>query len=302
MPERCPLCAAAEAAPVLRGVPDRRHWLGAPHDLVRCAGCGLVRTAPRPDEAELSAAYPAGYVSFSGNGRRTGSLARRLVRLPYALRYGQVRDAEPGSGAVLDVGCGTGAFLAELAALGWEPWGIEPVPAAAEAARALLGLPPERIVAAPAETAELPAGHFQLATLSHVLEHVGDPLGVLHRVHGWLAPGGRVRIWLPNVESLEARAFGSLWFGLDLPRHLWHFSPATIRLALERAGFRVRRIVPQFGASSLTGSLKQTADALARRRRDYRDSPRLTRTLLPVYGLTLALGNAPALDVVADRV
>lgn len=301
MPEACGLCDGATLVPFRRGIPDRRHWLGGPRDLVRCAACGLVQTSPRPTEEELGQAYPPGYVSFCGNGRRAGTLGRELVRLPYTLRYGRVRDAEPGRGRLLDVGCGTGGYLAEMAELGWEPWGVEPAEAAAREARRRLALPAERVVVAVAEEAELPAASFELVTLSHVLEHVRDPLGVLRRVHGWLVPGGRVRIWLPNVESLEARAFGRLWFGLDLPRHLWHFSPATIGLALERAGFRVRRVVPQFGASSLTGSLRQSADALRGRRRDYRDAPRLTRALLPLYGVTLALGNAPALDVTAER-
>ena len=82
-------------------------------------------------------------------------------------------------------------------------------------------------------------GSFDLVTAFHVLEHLPDPLGVLRRMLGWLAPGGSAVIEVPNVAGAGARLFGRYWSGLDMPRHLVHFTPATLTALAERAGGRV---------------------------------------------------------------
>lgn len=52
----------------------------------------------------------------------------------------------------------------------------------------------------------------------------------------WLAPGGRILVEVPNVVGLGGQLFGKYWVGLELPRHLTHFSPETMRAMVERAG------------------------------------------------------------------
>ena len=88
-------------------------------------------------------------------------------------------------------------------------------------------------------TAPFPPGSFDLVTAFHVLEHVPDPVAMLRRMLAWLAPGGLAVVEVPNAGGAGARLFGRAWSGLDLPRHLWHFSPATLGVAVERAGGRV---------------------------------------------------------------
>src|SRR5437870_4946655 len=72
----------------------------------------------------------------------------------------------------------------------------------------------------------------------HSLEHVHSPLNVLREAHRLLARGGRLYVAVPNIDSLPFRWFGAAWYGLDLPRHLTHFTPPTLALMLQRAGFR----------------------------------------------------------------
>ncbi len=97
--------------------------------------------------------------------------------------------------------------------------------------------------------------------LSHVLEHAHDPLAVLADARQALGPHGQLTVTVPNIGSMAYRWFGPGWVGLDLPRHLTHFSPATLRRMLERAGFRVTsmRQVPQ--ANGLQSSVPRSGQA-----------------------------------------
>ena len=87
--------------------------------------------------------------------------------------------------------------------------------------------------------APFPAQSFDVITCFNVFEHVYDPKEVLVRVAKWLKPGGVFYTLMPNIDSAGARIFQSYWYPLELPRHLYHFSPATLRKVAESAGLRV---------------------------------------------------------------
>lgn len=119
-----------------------------------------------------------------------------------------------------------------MAEVGWKPAGIELSPdAAAKAAR----VTPHVFVGDPTE-APFPPSSFDLVTAFHVMEHLPDPLGTLRRMVGWLAPGGLIIVEVPNMAGVGSRLFGRYWSGLELPRHLIHFTPETMRAMVERAG------------------------------------------------------------------
>ena len=75
-----------------------------------------------------------------------------------------------------------------------------------------------------------------------MLEHVEDPAAALARVHGWLRPGGVLLVGVPNLDSMQARLGGPVWFHLDLPRHRTHFTATGIRTLVERSGFEVAAV------------------------------------------------------------
>jgi len=302
----CNLCGGDRFDLVYAALPDRRHWLAGRFDVVRCAACGLVQTNPRPTVEAIGAFYPESYGPHAAPVEDEAGaplrLARAVVRSPYALRYGRrgqhVTPPRPGA-RVLDIGCSVGRRLAELSALGWEVWGIEPSAPAAEIARRRLHVPDERIVVAPAESADFPSASFDLVTASHVVEHLHDPQAVLSKARSWLRDDGVLQVSMPNVESLESRLFGRLWFGLDLPRHLYHFSPRTLGAMLERCGFQVERIVPEYQADSLGGSVSNVGGAVRRRRRPHRSSTALHYAVLPVASVALGLGSGGAMVATA---
>lgn len=303
----CPLCGSGAFSAIYRNCPDRRHWRPGLFDVVECRGCGLVRTSPRPTRESIGSYYPESYVCYGAGDEARGRLYaafRWLVRLPYVLRHGSADPAHAPVGdanRLLDLGCGTGLYLEEMAERGWDPWGVEPDAATARVAVERLDLPADRILVGTGEDAEFPPQTFDLVTMVHVIEHLHDPRQVLGKVNGWLRPGGRVRIWAPNFGSLERRVFGRVWFGLDVPRHLFHFSPGTLGRMLEDAGFAVERVRPQYQVNTLAWSFAHVADAVRRRRRDFRESMALYYAFLPAAIALLALGTGGALEVTARK-
>jgi SAM-dependent methyltransferase len=84
--------------------------------------------------------------------------------------------------------------------------------------------------------APFPTEKFDVITCFDVLEHLYDPLRVMDKVAKWLKPGGIFYVQVPNVDAAEARVFGKYWHGLELPRHLFHYSPAAVRYLARATG------------------------------------------------------------------
>ena len=152
---------------------------------------------------------------------------------------------EPGS-RVLDLGAGEGRLARALARAGYRVTAVEPY----RELRPAAGL---TVVRRTAAEAELPEASFEAAVLWHVLEHLAEPLATLERVRGWLVPGGRLLVGVPNLASLQASLGGDRWFHLDPERHLVHFSPAGLGALLERAGFRELRRRPVLLDQAIAG-------------------------------------------------
>jgi SAM-dependent methyltransferase len=86
--------------------------------------------------------------------------------------------------------------------------------------------------------APFPPESFDVITCFDVLEHLYEPRQVMARVSEWLKPGGIFYVLVPNADSAEARVFRSYWHGLEVPRHLFHYSPASLKFLAESAGLR----------------------------------------------------------------
>jgi 2-polyprenyl-3-methyl-5-hydroxy-6-metoxy-1,4-benzoquinol methylase len=234
----CNLCGVEEHE-LVRVVHERRYGMSATFCIVRCLHCGLLYLNPRPNEQEMLAYYPPEYqaairqvlqeVRQSHIGR-IGLRMMRRVRKPPLEKVG----------SVLDIGCSSGDYLAYLQTLGWEVYGIELDEEAARYAREHFGIP---VGAGTAEHAlsDFPDERFDVVTMWHVLEHLFDPSLVLAEVHRILRPGGILMLEMPNVRSLWASLLGEYWFPLEIPRHLYHFSPPTLRAMLTKTGFRLTR-------------------------------------------------------------
>lgn len=247
----CALCGAD--APVRYSRPTD-HISGETFDVVRCRECRLVYVDPQPEPAELPRYYPSVHQQSEPAGYEKMD-ARPRAKLVGALLGGR-------TGRVLDVGCGKGLLLAALRDAGWEVCGTELSEVSGRYARSR-GIPVHQV---PVEDAPLEDGSFDVVTLFHVLEHLTDPKRSLARIRALLRPDGFLVVEVPNIGSWYARAFGDIWFHYDVPRHLYHFDPATLRRMLETSGFAIERQTTRNLQYDAFGAVQSALNAVLRRR------------------------------------
>jgi 2-polyprenyl-3-methyl-5-hydroxy-6-metoxy-1,4-benzoquinol methylase len=191
---------------------------------------------------------------------RTGlmSFGEMVVGLPmylFPLSRGEA-DAElrflqsVPQGRLLDVGCGSGEWLLSMQTLDWQVEGLD-FDENAVAVGHQRGL---AVRHGSLEQQNLPKDSFDAVTLSHVIEHVDDPVRTLSECARILKPGGKLIVATPNNTSLGHRFFKENWRGLEPPRHLHIFSPQSLRQTLAQAGFQNVDIRPQIARSVISES------------------------------------------------
>lgn len=225
--EHCPLCDRADTHPFLKA-PDRFHLRREDYVLLRCHSCGCVWLDAPPKPEEMGRHYSEDYHRTIAAAGETGT-ERRWGR------HRKVIQRHKTGGAILDIGCSTGGFLSTMRGGRWKLHGIEIASATAEKARASTGAD---VFVGDVLQAPFQPGSFDVITCFDLLEHVYQPRQFLAQVWQWLKPGGIVFTRLPNIDSWEARLFRSYWYGLELPRHLFHFSPQSLRNVMREKGFQ----------------------------------------------------------------
>jgi 2-polyprenyl-3-methyl-5-hydroxy-6-metoxy-1,4-benzoquinol methylase len=236
--------------------------------VMACSGpnCGLMWLSPRPLEQDIGKLYLSYYThqdtllhpslrrrilgsledaylaeKYGYKGGRNGAW-QRILALALCLHPGKRADADfsvmhlPATlrGRLLDVGCGSGVQLERMRALGWEVEGVDVDAAAVQNARRK-GL---NIHLGDLEDCRFPDGSFDVVTMSHLIEHVGNPQRLLRECHRILKPSGRLVLVTPNAQSWGHRIFRDRWRGLEVPRHLFVFTVSTLRHLAESANFR----------------------------------------------------------------
>lgn len=252
----CPLCGHDDAEPVLEApYPTPAAGPGLVFAVVRCRRCDLRYTNPRPDPASVGAFYPADYKPH----RRPRKMRLARSRSWWGKVSGRACPERSGAlpwhgeGRLLDFGCGGGSFLKRMAGQGWRVTGLDAAVGAVRRVQEEFGL--NALVGSLPHPDIAPAS-FDVVTMWHSLEHVHDPLAILREAYQLLVPGGKLVVACPNIESLPFRWFGPAWFGLDLPRHLTHFTPATLTDVLTTAGFSPGRVRPVRHSDWLRSSAK----------------------------------------------
>lgn len=209
-----------------------------PFRVERCPACGVGVTRPLPTTDDLDAAYGEAYRPAGGRFVGATDALLRRTRSALARRI----DAIAPPGPVLDVGAGDGTLVGALRARGREAIGVERG-----------GL----------EVAELD-GDWAAVVFWHSLEHMPDPGPTLAAAVERLAPRGVVIVTVPNLSSLQARAFGDRWLALDLPRHVVHLPEQALLARLGDLGLSVERVSHWRGGQVAFGWLHGLVAALPR--------------------------------------
>lgn len=193
--------------------------------LNQCDNCALVTTYPMPTDKMLQYYYDRDY--WQSGQLKNSTLLDTLYRLRMAQIVSAILRNTTRDSKILDWGCGDGSFIRLLSRFGLHCFGID-------AYRENQNDP--LITSTTIEEADFPGGYFDIITCFHVLEHLADPLTSVKHALMLLKTGGLLIIEVPNLDSVGYKFFKRRWQPLEIPTHLNHFTPVTLRKVFESAG------------------------------------------------------------------
>jgi SAM-dependent methyltransferase len=210
-----------------------------------CQSCSVRFTQQAPAKESIGPYYASdNYISHSDTSKGLISKLYKIAR-QYTLAQ-KVKNIRNLSGmaaaALLDVGCGTGAFAHAMQAAGWQVEALEPDAGARTKAFELYQLQARGIE----HLYELPSAAYDVITLWHVLEHVHDLHPFFEQFARLLKPNGVLVIAVPNYTSKDAATYQSFWAAYDVPRHLYHFSPQSMGVLAQKHAFGVDKVQPMW--------------------------------------------------------
>lgn len=240
---RCPVCHSNAVHKVIDAVDytvTREHF-----PVWQCANCSLRFTADAPAQEQIGRYYQSeAYISHSDTSKGLVNwlyLRVRKFTLSSKRKFIE-RVTGKRKGTLLDVGAGTGAFVHAMTAAGWQAEGVEPD---AQAIQRALDTYKLRLLPA-GQFFQLPDNRYDAVTLWHVLEHVHDLHGYVKKLRALCRPGGKIVIAVPNYTSYDALHYEAFWAAYDVPRHLYHFSPASMQALMQKHGCRIESIHPMW--------------------------------------------------------
>jgi SAM-dependent methyltransferase len=254
---RCLLCNSHKGSILLEAPDPVGAGQGLWFAVTQCQDCGLCFTSPRPAPNSIHQFYasPARRARIVCHGT---SLCRRPRWLPRTWQSFNRFENLPvcGQRRLLDFGRGSASFARRMHEHGWKVTRLDPFNKTSQ----LGGLEPGiTMLAGDLPHPELGEQSFDVITMRHALEHLHQPLQALRAANQLLVGGGTMIVTVPNIDSLPFKWFGRYWWGLNLPRHLTHFTPDTLHLMLTRAGFEVghMRMLRQAGGLERSARLAQ---------------------------------------------
>lgn len=245
----CPLCLRNAKHKMSMPIDAKTFKPTAHGNVFRCSDCNFGFIYPRPTPTETQHFYDldAYYTQGKSHMVETGAPSfNSKIRTHLAWRADKgealiniITESVKPNSTILDIGCGAGTLLQKLAQLGYIAIGVE------RDTRSLsLDEKNLKVLEGTAESipAEILPRSCDGIVISHVLEHLTDPITVLQNAAKLLKPNGLLFCEVPNNESLIAKQSGLSWEHLDIPRHINFFDEKTLKLVAQNAGLKVKRI------------------------------------------------------------
>lgn len=239
----CPICNSASISPVLTA---RDHTVSNKNfSICQCADCSLRFTQDIPPIETIGEYYRSeNYISHTDTSTGLINGLYKIVRKKTLKKKRKLvcRITGKKQGNLLDVGSGTGYFIHEMKKYGWAVTGLEPDAGARKIAR-------EEFNCELNDTDQLPVlapRSFDAITLWHVVEHVHELHHYMERLKALLTQDGRLVIAVPNYTCLDASVYKEYWAAYDVPRHLYHFSPLSMKNLVQKHGMTIREYKPMW--------------------------------------------------------
>ncbi len=248
---KCPICAGNNLRLHTRA---RDYWLtDEEFRLLKCDACQVVCSDVQTSVEFFEKYYRARYYAHTEEFLKY-TLKERLQRDRVRLLRGEnlrlmdrikarfcawavlVNIPPLRNGHILDVGCGAGKLLKVAASVGYECHGVEPSPGARE----ILGKSGFKAYPLISDV-DVPSPYFDVVIFNHSLEHIPDPALAVRKAVEMLKEDGTLIISVPNYDSNERKVFGGYWRHIDVPRHLFHFSPVTLDIIAKKMGLSVKK-------------------------------------------------------------
>ena len=241
--DSCPNCNDKNISFVLSA---KDYTVSGEHfEIWECRNCTQRFTQNIPSKDDIGKYYQSeNYISHSDTSKGLINSLYHRVRKHTLVQKKKLIEKSTGksAGNILDVGAGTGAFLHTMKTAGWNTTGIEPDDTARKNAAELHQLELKN-----AESFfSLEPSSFDAITLWHVLEHVHALHEYIDQLKNLSLPGGKIFIAVPNYTSRDAAMYKEFWAAYDVPRHLYHFSPQSMKKLLSAHGLTLNTIKPMW--------------------------------------------------------
>jgi 2-polyprenyl-3-methyl-5-hydroxy-6-metoxy-1,4-benzoquinol methylase len=209
--------------------------------IVRCQSCSLKFTNPRPTEENSARYYESSeYVSHHDEQLSLKNVLYRMVRKrTLQSKLNLINRLMPAKGALLDIGCGTGAFLKKCKD---DQWLVEGVETDADARTKASKVSAASIYPSVFDIPD--AKKYNVITMWHVLEHVYKLNETLVKIKKLLPKNGKIIVAVPNSDSLDSQTYKQYWAAYDVPRHLYHFNQNSFTKLLQKHRLTLNEVVP----------------------------------------------------------
>lgn len=170
----------------------------------RCADCGLVYQRNVPSDTFVKVLYDEWIdPDWARRNNQQQALRRRTQFATEIERYVTLTGRPPNELNVLDFGSGWGDWAKIAQAFGCNVWGAEVADSRIDGAeQAGIGILPLDAI---------PAGKFDLINANQVFEHLVHPADTAVMLRQALAPGGLLRIAVPNGYNIARRLRAERW-------------------------------------------------------------------------------------------
>ena len=237
--EKCPICGGESLRNFLEA--EDHNVSKDRFNIVECNDCSFRFTNPIPTEDTIGDYYKSeNYVSHSGTKKGFINRVYHVVRSRAIKQKEKLASKHSTAKNILDIGCGTGDFLAYCKSLNWKALGLEPDESARKIAieSNLIEAKPLNYLYAVEENT------FDVISMWHVLEHVYNLNEDIEQYKKILKQDGVLIVAVPNCSSKDAEHYGANWAAYDLPIHLYHFRPSNMKKLFSNHGMEVVEILP----------------------------------------------------------